>query len=329
MGDSITQSLLAAGIAAGASLAPAQYSLAQEFNIDVPKEAMITGMAAGHVAAPPINQGYVFMRPRLRDLLAFWQSDLKALKVRGDPATGKSSIIEQFHARLRWPLYMVSCAPSTEAYHLVGQLMPAKDGTLQWVDGPVLKAARYGHSVLLDEFNVLDPGQATGLNLLLEGYAITIPETGEVVRPMPGFKVFATENRIDSRLTVAGRNVQDVANDDRWMEMEVDYLPEDVEVKAVFQAITATGTPPDQAEMLAKLVVKVANQVRTAYRNGDTAIEKPMSTRVAIRWAMLVRRFQNVQKDEGGPVAYALRRAFSGMSPTMATAVESFTRAVL
>ncbi len=307
-------------------LQAASYSLAAEFGLaGVNPTVQIAGFLDGHPAVPPLKD-YVFMRAKLRDMLAFWESGLNCLKIVGDPGTGKTSIVQQFHARLRWPLYQYSCSPSTEAYQLIGQLLPTESGTLRWVDGPVLRAAREGTSVLLDEWNVMDPGQGTGINMLLEGYSLTIPETGEVVHPKKGFRVFATENPVDSRLNVAGRNVQDVANEERWMVTEADYLPEDLEVKAVEQALLADGTTPDVAEMLAQQVVRTANDVRAAYRSNTEAIEKPMSTRVAIRWAKLVRRFQNVTAAEGGPVLYALRRAYA-MSRPMSAAVEEYVSA--
>ena len=307
-------------------LSPASYSLAEEFGLErIDRSIRIAGFVAGHPAVPP-RKPYVFMPAKLRDMLAFWEAGLVALKTIGDPSTGKTSLTQQFHARLRWPLYQVSCSPSTEAYQLIGQLLPAADGRLQWVDGPVLGAAREGTSVLLDEYNALDPGQATGLNMLLEGYSLAIPETGEVVHPRPGFRIFATENPVDSRLTVAGRHVQDIANDDRFMVTEADYLPHELEVQAVLQALAADGTPPDVAAMLAEQVVRTANDVRAAYRANAEAIDKPMSTRAAIRWARLVRRFQNVPREEGGPVVYALRRACL-MRREMAQAVEGYVHA--
>lgn len=212
---------------------------------------------------------------------------------------------------------------------MMGQLMPTLNGTLRWVDGPVLAAARHGYSVLLDEWNVLDPGQATGLNLLLDGYAaITIPETGEIVKVKPGFRVFATENPVDSRLVVAGRNTQDAASDDRWMVTDADYLPPELERKAVMEMMLSKGTDAGTAELTAKVLVDVANRVRAAYRSQDEAIDKPMSTRVVMRWATLIRRFQNVKPEEGGPALYALRRSFT-MNPEMARAVEDLHRAAI
>ena len=308
-------------------LKPAAYSLATEFNLPLPPELKIDGYESGHPAAPGIDPGYVFMSDKMRDLLAFWQSSEKALKIMGDPATGKTSLIEQFHARLRWPLYKVACRPGTEARELVGQLLPTETGTLKWFDGPLLRAAREGTSVLLDEYNVMDPGEATGLNMLLEGYSFVVETTGEVIKPAKGFKVFVTENHVESRLAISGRNVQDAANDDRFMVTTADYLPSDLEQRVVLNSLMAEGVDEETASLIAQQVVSVANQVRTAYRQEKAEVDKPMSTRSVIRWAKLIRRFSRV-KDADGPVVYALRRAFQ-MSPHLDAVVTEFTKASL
>lgn len=308
-------------------LVPKKYSIADEFKLPLPREVLIDGYEEGHPSVPAINPCYAFIPEKMRDLLAFWQSKERALKIIGDPAAGKTSLVQQFHARLRWPLYMVSCNPLTESRELMGSLMPMVDGTLKWIDGPVLKAAREGTSVLLDEFNIMEPGEASGLNMILEGYPVTIPATGETVFPKPGFKVFATENHVESRLAVTGRNVQDVANDDRFMVTYADYLPESVETQVVVSELLNEGVNADVAQMIAEQVVSIANKIRQAYKDDDSRIQKPMSTRAVIRWAALIRRFGKV-KDAEGPVLYALRRAFQ-MNEEMGRAVADFTATAL
>ncbi len=54
--------------------------------------------------------------------------------------------------------------------------------------------------------------------------------------------------------------------------------------------------------------------------------ERTHASSSAIRWAKLVRRFQNVKADEGGPVVYALRRAYA-MNAEMTKVVESYVNA--
>lgn len=288
--------------------------------------AKLKGYSGDHPAIPPVNPSYVFEYTKMRDFVAFWGAGLIALKIQGDPAAGKTSLIEQWHARMGWPLHKVSCNRNTSASDLIGGLLPTLDGTLKWFDGPVLSAAKEGTSVLLDEFNTLEPDQATGLNMLLEGYSVTIPQTGEVVNPTKGFRVFATENSVYSKLAVTGRNVQDVANDDRWMVMQADYLPADLEEQIIAKVLLSAGKDAATAEVVAKALVGVANQVRAAYRaDADTAVDKPMSTRTLVRWATLLPRFPTVSAEEGGPVVHALKRACA-MSPEMETVVSGWTK---
>jgi hypothetical protein len=114
------------------------------------------------------------------------------------------------------------------------------------------------------------------------------------------------------------------------MVMEADYLPADLEQEAIVKALVRAKASKDVAkiETAARIVVGLANKVREAYRNEEADIEKPMSTRSAIRWAMLSFRFAAVTAAEGGPMIYALPRAFS-MSSDMSTAVKAYAKAVI
>lgn len=305
-----------------------EYSFGEKFGIPELAAVRIAGYEPGHVACPPENHNYVFQRDKMRDMTAFWQSGLIALKIKGDPATGKTSLVEQWHARLGWPLYKVACNRRLEAGSLIGRLVPTAQGNLQWVDGPLLRAAKEGTSILLDEYNALDPDESNGLNMLLEGYSFTVPETGEVCVPAKGFRVFATENSVHSKLAVVGRNVQDTANDDRWMIMSADYLPKEAETKCVKLAMVASGVTDAKAEMFATQAVELAHTIRQAWRQDAVTIEKPISTRSLIRWGLLFERYQKVPKELGGPLLYSLSAAFD-MPPDMKTTVATYLDAQL
>lgn len=277
---------------------------------------------------PPNDPSYVFDAERMRQLTMFWVGGFKALLIEGDPAAGKTSLIEQWHARLNVPLYKVPCSPTTENFRLIGQLLPTEDGRLAWKDGPVLKACREGTSVLLDEYNTLDPGEATALNLLLEGYSWTIPETGEIIKPQRTTRFFATQNAVDSKASVAGRNIQDVANDDRFSYMEVDYLKPELEEALVLKHLLVGKVDKAVAQQIAKVCVTVANNVRTAFRQDAPGIDKPLSTRVVLRWAKYTVMYQGVMKAKNrSGLHYAIRQAVR-MSAPMAGAVNEQITAV-
>jgi len=299
-----------------------RYAIRSTFNIpEAPEKAEIQGMAPGLYGVPRIDPFYVFETERLRDLTMFWVGGFTFCVIEGDPSAGKSSLFEQWHARLNVPLYKISCGPTTENYHLIGQYLPTSEGSLKWHDGPVTRACREGSSVLLDEYNNLDPAEATALNLVLEGYSFMIPQTGEIIQPAPTTRIFGTQNSVDSLAAVAGRNVMDVANEDRCFYMEVDYLRPDLETALVIRNLVAGGVSTALSETIASMTVAVANKVRRAFREGADGIEKPISTRAVLRWAKLTAMYQPVlSKQARSGIHYALRRALK-MPVTMASAV--------
>jgi cobaltochelatase CobS len=304
----------------GPSIRP--YKVRDTFNIpSASSAAVIPGLEPGLPGVPVIDPFYVFEADRLRQFTMFWLAGLRALMIEGDPAAGKTSFVEQIHARLNVPLHKVPCAPTTDRYALIGQLLPNEDGKLVWRDGPVVKACRDGSSVLLDEYNVLDPGEATSLNMLLEGYSWTIPETGETITPARTTRFFVTQNGVDSKASVAGRNVQDVANQDRFSYMQVDYLDPGVEAGLVERHLMAGQVPQDVAQTVATLCVGVAHEVRRAFREDTPDFDKPLSTRVVLRWAKYTVMYQaSLQQHKKSGLHYAIRQAVP-MSAVMAKAV--------
>lgn len=306
-----------------------QYPLAETFGVAAKAGAMIPGMEPGQPGVPASDTNYVFDIDRLRELAMFWISGFRAMMIEGDPSAGKTSLVAQFHARLHWPMELVSCSPSTENWHLIGQLMPGEDGQLRWQDGPVTRACRLGISVVLDEYNVMDPAAATALNALMEGYEVVIPETGERIKPHRLTRFFVTQNSVDSRAQVAGRNSADVANEDRFTYMQVDYLRPELETALVERSLLAgKGITPEQAKNLAQIAVTTANAVRRAFREGEGGIDKPLSTRAVLRWVRLSVLYTAALREQGkSGVHYALPRAVR-MSPTMAKACNEVLTAI-
>lgn len=312
------------------TITPKSYSIRDTFDMkDIPAGVMVQGCEPGQYGTPAVDPHYVFEKERMRELTMFWAGGFKALMIEGDPSAGKTSIIEQWHARLNWPLFKVPCSPTTSKFDLVGGLVPSEDGKLRYHYGPVALACKHGASVLLDEYNTLDPGEATGLNMLLEGYSWMVPETGEIITPKRTTRFFVTQNSVDSRAAVAGRNLQDVANDDRFSYMYADYLKQDLEEALVTRVLTAGGRfEESRAQQIANITVTVANAVRTAFRIDNPAIEKPMSTRAVLRWAKYSVLYQDVMRAQGkSGIHYAVRQALK-MPASMATAINEMITAV-
>lgn len=81
-----------------------------------------------------------------------------------------------------------------ELSDLVGQFVLI-EGSTRFVHGPLAVALREGHLLLLNEIDLMDPAELAGLNDVIEGHPLVIPQNGgEVIRPHPKFRVFATGN---------------------------------------------------------------------------------------------------------------------------------------
>ena len=331
-------------LSSAVEIVPQMYKMGATFNLpEIGDSVEVLGAKAGLRSVPRSNPFYEFEVDSLRDMTMFWTSGEKAAKLEGDPSAGKDSLVFEWHSRLNWPLFVVPGSPDLAKVDLLGQMMPTESGTLKWVDGPVVSACRIGASCLISEYNVIDPGMTTGLNLMLEGYSWTIPETGETITPHPLTRFYVTQNAADSRAAVSGRNVTDVANDSRFFNIYKGYMAPEKEEALVLRVLNAASLPNHVAPAeIARIVVQVANDVRGAY-NGNTnsiggqvnsrelvlCVDKPFDTRSLIRWAKLTVMYSGPMKAKGlSGMHYALPRAFK-MTPEMHKAVNELVTARL
>lgn len=267
----------------------------------------LRGYVAPQEATPVKDEDYVFQIDLLSDMICFFKSGNNAIQLIGHMGSGKSSLVEQFHAYLNLPLYVLSCGPRTESKELIGMYKPDGKGGFVWQYGPVAKAAMEGVSVLLDESNVMDPAEKTGLNALLEGRAIFVPETGEWVKPQAGFRVFETRN--PKTLGYVGRNTQDGASEDRYVAVYVDYMAEADEVGLIKKCLLANGLSTETVALeLAKKYRQVAAAVRNLFMgesDAADALDVTMSTRTLLRWV----QWSLMNKTKKSPIHYGLERA--------------------
>jgi cobaltochelatase CobS len=280
--------------------------------------------------------GYKWRADLLQDLIIWWYSGDRALKLIGETGTGKTELIKQFCATLNLPLLMTSANPRTEAYQLIGGNVPTPEG-FAYRDSLVGIAARYGVLCMIDEYNVLDPGEATGLNAFLEGNPYTVPETGETIVPHPNFRIVVTQN--PKSAGYKGRNTQDIANDDRFIDLNVPYMSAADEVDLVASEVMRLGAslpePPtqDAAKDLATNAVKFANAVRARYMgssNKDDALPCTMSTRNVLRWVRWTMGSAQLMEAGHSPAHYALRRALTNRQrPEVTEALHKILEAVV
>jgi len=283
------------------------YPVNPTFNVNFGNNVSITGWSEPTAFTPPVDPDYRHRTEWVREMLGFWFSGERAMMIIGHSGCGKTSGVEQWHACLNLPLLVVVAHPRTEIADLIGHYVPTKEGGMDFHYGPVAKAAKEGLSVLVDEYFVLDPGVATGMNALLQGGMLYIPETGEVIRPAEGFRVFAATNPADIGAGYFGRNTQDAANQDRFWTIKMGYPAPEDEIPLVTKTLMAGMEDESVATLFAEKMVDVANRVRKQYcgvSDAASALDITFSTRSLKRWATLFTLF-----DVPRPEHFALERA--------------------
>lgn len=289
-------------------------SVATAFNLNVNPGLMVDAYSEPCHFTPKMDPNYQFRQEILSDILAWWGVGAKlkdGLYLTGPTGSGKSSVICQLAARLNLPVQRMTAHSRLEMPDMVGQHIII-DGDLVWQDGPLTIALREGHIFLLDEFDLLDPGTAAGLNGIVEGAPLVLAQNGgEVVHQHPDFRFVATGNTNGGgdRLGVfQGTLQQNAALMDRTWVVEVLYPTKEQEM-AILEAVV-----PEVKSEIRSTVIDIANEIRGMFMGSDGspgAIEVTMSTRTLIRWTYLSWFFQNKILQGINPYDYALDRALA------------------
>lgn len=282
------------------------FQVAKTFDVKAPKEVVVEGFAdASDPHIPPKEAEYVFRKDHLRDVLAFLsrpRSD--GLFLTGPTGAGKTSLIRQVAARLNWPVQEINCHGRMEFADLLGQWTMV-NGDMEFLYGPLSIAMRKGHILVLNEIDLAEPQELAGLNTVLDGAPLVIPQKGgEVIPPDRAFRVVATGNSKglgDQTGLHAGVLQQNIALMDRFRVLEVGYM-EPAEEESLLARVAGAVS-----EDIRKTMVMVANEVRRLFL-GDTdnpgQLSITMSTRSLVRWACLTLDF----KGAPSPLEYALER---------------------
>lgn len=287
---------------------------------------MVRGFAAPSMYTPAIDHSYVFHGSSRDIIVWFLGTGPDPLYLFGPLGAGKTSLIKQIAARINYPVLEVTGHGRLEFSDLVGHLS-VREGGMVFEDGPLTLAMRHGALLLVNEIDLIQPEVAAGLNSILDGSPLCIPENGgELIVPHPMFRLAATANSNgggDDTGLYQGVLRQNAAFLDRFILAEADYPDARVEKSLLMKR------HPSLPEDIADRMVRFANEVRRLFTSdGANAIELTFSTRSILRWGELTLKFQPLAAQGIQPVSYALDRAlaFRGSRETRAMLHEMVQR---
>jgi len=287
-----------------------------------PSGRTIKGFAAPCIHTPAVDPAYLF-HDAMRELVVWFMTAADPLYVFGPSGSGKTSLVRQVAAKLNYPVFDVTGHGRLEFGDLAGHLT-VDNGSMRFQYGPLALAMKFGGLFLLNEIDLLDPSTAAGLNGVLDGSPLCLPENGgEVIPPHPMFRFVVTANTnggADETGLYQGTLRQNLAFMDRFWLCEVGYPTAEAETQLLERQ--APALPAD----LRRTMVDYANEVRRLFvgegdrqQPGET-IEVTFSTRTLIRWASLTLRFQPLARLGVQPVTHALDRTlgYRASRPTRA-----------
>jgi MoxR-like ATPase len=264
---------------------------------------------------PIADTDYVVQQEEAALLVAGIEDGDKSL-ITGPTGSGKSSLIKYVCAKLNRPFIRINMSGDVESAALFGTLT-AGGGATKWQDGAITEACKYGAVCLVDEWELMPPEIAMGLqNLLEDGGSLYLKEkpgtsADRTVIPNAQFRLVFAGNTVgqgDTTGAFSGVGVQNTATIDRFTNtVRLDYLSPKHEVNIIRGKSNVT-------ESCAAMMVRLAGLVRNAYSDGKVGLT--MSPRTLINWARKCHRYDT---------KYALTVAFvEKLTPNDARSVMEF-----
>lgn len=254
---------------------------------------------------PNISSNYVF-NETLRDILGFLIEPCgDSLYIFGPTGCGKSTIVSETAARLKWPTIQVTGNGGMDLSDLIGHVT-VKNKCMEFMDGPLTVAMKYGYIFVLNKMDLVSPAQLMGINDILANQQLVIVQNNnEVVKPHPNFRFIATGNSNgsgDKTGRYKGVYTQNFAFMDRFRLLPIDYMSIDEEVKLLH------SVNPKLPAKIVQVMCKVASEIRKLHlsMDRDNSLDITISTRSLLRWAHLYLSYAKVEK----PLITSMEKAF-------------------
>lgn len=231
----------------------------------------------------------------------------------GHTGTGKTTLIEQVSAIMRWPFVRINFDSEITRMDLVGRdtlTNDEKGNTIsKFVDGILPASISQPCIVCNDELDFVRPDVGYVFQRMMEGNGVLLNEDGgRFVEPHPMCRMVATANtqgQGDEFGLYQGARVQSSAFLDRFQTwIEVPYLEPEAEKRLI-----AASVPALAKDMLDKLSSYVIEH-REAFK--QALILKPLSPRGVVSMAQSLAFFTSVANTESEGVRMALDLSLAG-----------------
>ena len=272
-----------------------EVSVREVFGID--SDMMVPAFSKADERVPDLDKDYVFDPQTTLAICAGFAFNRRVM-VQGYHGTGKSTHIEQVAARLNWPCIRINLDAHISRIDLIGrdaivlqdgqQVTEFREGLLPW-------ALQHPVALVFDEYDAGRPDVMFVIQRVLETDGkLTLLDQNRVIRPNPGFRLFATTNTIglgDTTGLYHGTQALNQGQLDRWnIVTTLNYLPAETEAQIVL-AKSGEYDHDGGKEEVSKMV-QVANLSRQGFINGD--ISTVMSPRTVISWAQNALIFDDI-----------------------------------
>ncbi|MBU6338370.1 MAG: AAA family ATPase [Rickettsiales bacterium] len=258
----------------------------------------VYGFAEGSEFVPQIDKNYVFDPKTTIAILAGFVFNSRVL-IQGMHGTGKSTHIEQVAARLNWPCVRINFDSQITRLDLVGKdvikLKNDKQIT-EFKEGIIPFALRRNIALVLDEYDAIKTDVSFVIHRLLENDGkFALLEENQVITPHQYFRIFATSNTLgagDDLGIYHGTNLINQAQMDRWnIAVSLNYLSEKQELEILQKKLPFLNSTLHKDT--AKLMIRLANITREAFKNGD--ISTLISLRTLISWGENIKIFSSTK----------------------------------
>jgi len=246
---------------------------------------------------PAIDEAYRFDRDTTLAILAGFQYNRRVL-IQGYHGTGKSTHIDQAAARINWPCVRINLDSHISRIDLIGkdaivlrdgkQVTEFRDGVLPW-------AVQGATALVFDEYDAGRPDVMFVIQRLLEVEGrLTLLDQNRIIRPHPGFRLYATTNTVglgDTTGLYHGTQQINQGQMDRWhIVATLNYLPPEEEVNIVLAKVPAFDTA--DGRKIVRAMVEMAGLTRNGFMAGD--ISTVMSPRTVMSWGDNAKIFDDI-----------------------------------